>query len=59
VQVVYVGPAAFGVEVVVDGVARLALPGEPFDASEAAAASLLEQPDNWQAVKPAKSNKEA
>jgi hypothetical protein len=59
VQVVYVGPAAFGVEVVIDGAPRIALPGEPFEVSEAAAASLLEQPDNWQAVKPAKSNKEA
>jgi|GEM_PF-5276949 len=52
-QIVYVGSCTDGV--IIDATGQHALPGATIEVDDALGASLLDQPSNWQAVKPAKS----
>lgn len=50
----YVGPFADGVDLRVGGRWRTVRPGEALEVPDDLAASLLEQAENWEAVKPPK-----
>ena len=50
----YVGPCRDGVEIGATG--QVVAPGETVDVPDDLGAALLEQPDNWQPAKPAKTS---